>query len=743
MVLLLLTLLSQAQAQAKPRNGCPFAAKSMSGMAGKGMTNKDWWPKYLNLNILRLHSQKSDPMGATFNYKKEFLKLDLDAVKADLFALMKDSKSWWPADYGHYGPLFIRMAWHSAGTYRKGDGRGGGATGNQRLAPLNSWPDNANLDKARLLLWPVKRKYGNKLSWGDLMILAGNCAMESMGLKPIGFAGGRVDVYQPEEDIYWGSEDKWLGDNRYSGDRKLDNPLSAVQMGLIYVNPEGPNGKPDPVASGKDIRETFGRMGMNDEETVALTAGGHSFGKCHGADNASLVGPAPEGAPIEEQSKGWMSKFGSGYGASTITSGLEGAWKPDPIKWDNMYFEVLLNNEWKKTKSPAGAVQWTPVNPPPKHMIVDAHIPGKMEAPMMTTADMALREDPEYAKISRRFLKNPKEFAEAFKRAWFKLTHRDMGPRSRYLGKEVPKEELIWQDPISESTKSVVSKDDISKLEDDIQGSGLTVEELVTTAWASASTYRGSDMRGGANGARIRLEPQIKWRVNNPARLKKVLNVYARIQAKFNTGGKKISIADLIVLGGNVGIRTAAKAAGKNLHIPFTPGRGDATQAQTDVKSFEDLNSPADGFRNYQCRKFSVTPEEILVDKAQLLTLSPPELTVLIGGLRSLNANWDGSKTGILTSRPGVLSNDFFVNLLDNELKWHPIADGVELFEAYDRKTSAAKWRASRVDLVFGHNSELRAIAEVYAADDAQDKFIRDFISAWAKVMELDRFDIK
>lgn len=639
------------------------------------------------------------------------------------------------------------MAWHSAGTYRVGDGRGGGSTGNERIAPLNSWPDNANLDKARMLIWPVKQKYGSKISWGDLMILAGNCALESMGLQPFGFAGGRTDVWEPEEDIYWGSEDTWLGDKRFSGDRALENPLAAVQMGLIYVNPAGPNGNPDPVASGKDIRTTFGRMGMNDEETVALVAGGHSFGKCHGAGDASLVGREPEGAPIQQQSFGWTSKFGKGFAEDTITSGFEGAWKPDPILFDNRYFVVLLGNEWKLTKSPSGNPQWTPVNPPADHMIQDAHIPGKMNAPIMLTADLAMREDPIYGPISQRFLANPDQFADAFARAWFKLTHRDMGPTSRYLGSLVPKEELIWQDPISANTKSVVTEADISALGASIGAAGLSVPELVTTAWASAFTFRGSDMRGGANGARIRLDPQVGWAVNNPTRLNKVLTALTAIQTRFNTAnaaaGKRVSLADLIVLSGNVGIWKAANAAGKNLNIPFSSGRGDATQEQTDVESFGYLQPLADGFRNYQCQKFSVTPEELMVDKAQLLTLTAPEMTVLVGGMRAMNANFDGSDLGILTNRPGVLTNDFFVNLLDVENVWQKIADGVEVFQAKDRTTGAAKWRASRIDLIFGHNSQLRAISEVYASADSQAKFYNDFVKAWAKVMDLDRFDIR
>jgi len=616
----------------------------------------------LNLDILRLHSPKTDPL-VDFDYRSEFLKLDLDSVKADIFILMKDSKDWWPADYGTYGPFFIRMAWHSAGTYRRGDGRGGAATGNQRLAPLNSWPDNASLDKARLLLWPVKQKYGNKLSWGDLMILAGNCAIESMGLKTFGFGGGRVDVYQPEDDIYWGSEDTWLGDKRYTGDRFLENPLSAVQMGLIYVNPGGPNDVPDPMASGIDIRETFARMSMNDEETVALVAGGHTFGKCHGAGDPGLVGREPEGGAIEDLSLGWMSKFGKGCAENAITSGFEGAWTPTPTKWDNTYFEVLLGNEWMLTKSPAGNNQWTPKNCPSEHMVADAHVPGKMHPPMMTTADMALRTDPIYTEISKTFLNDAKKFSDAFARAWFKLTHRDMGPKCRYLGKEVPAEDLIWQDPISQDTCSTITAADVGTLEAKISASGLSVQELVTTAWASASTFRGSDMRGGANGARIRLAPQNQWPVNNPARLNKVLDVLTKIQTSFNaSNGKKVSLADVIVLGGSVGIKKAAQAAGEFVEIPFVPGRGDATQAQTDTESFEDLNFQVCGFRNYEAKKYSVKPEEILLDRAQLLTLTPPELTVLMGGLRAMGATFDGGNTGVFTNRAGTLSQDFFIN---------------------------------------------------------------------------------
>lgn len=720
----------------------------MTKQIASGTTNEDWWPNQLNLKILHQHSQKSDPMEASFDYKKQFQTLDLAAVKKDLLKSMTDSKEWWPADYGHYGPFFIRMAWHSAGTYRKADGRGGGGTGSQRFAPLNSWPDNGNLDKARLLVWPIKQKYGAKLSWADLMILTGNVALESMGLKTFGFAGGRLDIWEPEQDIYWGSEDKWLGDNRYSGDRELENPLAAVQMGLIYVNPEGPNGNPNPVASGKDIRETFSRMAMNDEETVALVAGGHSFGKCHGAGDPSAVGPEPEAAPIELQSMGWMSSFGLGKAGDTITSGLEGAWTPTQLKWDNLFFEVLFENEWELTKSPAGATQWVAKNPRPEHMVVDAHDPTKKHRPMMTTADMALRMDPVYEKISRRFYEDEAQFTDAFSRAWFKLTHRDMGPRSRYLGSEVPKEELIWQDPISATTNSKISDYDVPVLEGGISELGLSDSDLITTAWASASTFRGSDMRGGANGARVRLEPQKNWAVNNRTRLAKVIAALEDLQMRFNrdsAAGTQISLADLIVLGGNVAIKRAAAKAGIYVEIPFYPGRGDSTQAQTDIDSFSDLEPAADGFRNFQCKPFSVSAEELLVDRAQLLTLTAPEMTVLIGGLRALDTNHDGSKLGVLTNRPGILSNDFFVNLLDINTTWTKTsAPGeVDTYSGTDRYTGAQKWTASRVDLIFGSNSQLRAIAEVYGSADATNKLVNDFISAWTKVMRLDRFDLR
>jgi catalase-peroxidase len=684
-------------------------------------------------------------MGKEFNYAEEFKKLDLKAVKQDLYDLMTSSQDWWPADWGHYGPLFIRMAWHSAGTYRMGDGRGGAGSGSQRLAPLNSWPDNVNLDKARRLLWPIKQKYGRRISWADLMILAGNCALESMGFKTFGFAGGRVDVWEPEEDIYWGSEDKWLGDNRYSGDRDLENPLAAVQMGLIYVNPEGPNGNPDPVASAKDVRETFKRMAMNDEETVALIAGGHTFGKCHGAGPATHVGPEPEAAPIEQQGLGWKSSFRSGKGGDTISSGLEGAWKPHPTRWDMGYLKVLFKYEWELVKSPAGANQWLAKDVEEEDMVIDAHDPSKKHRPMMTTADLSLRFDPIYEKIARRYLANPAEFADAFARAWFKLTHRDMGPRSRYLGPEVPAEELIWQDPVPAVDHKLVDADDIAALKARILASGLSVSQLVTTAWASASTFRGSDKRGGANGARIRLAPQKDWEVNQPSRLKEILKILEGIQKDFNSsqdGGKRISLADLIVLTGCAGVEKAAGEAGHKVTVPFYPGRTDATQEQTDVESFAVLEPKADGFRNYLKARYSVTAEELLVDKAQLLTLTAPEMTVLIGGLRVLGANFNQVKHGVFTSRPGALTNDFFVNLLDMGTVWEATADE-NLFEGRDRKTGKLKWTGTRVDLIFGANSQLRAISEVYACNDSQEKFVQDFVAAWNKVMNLDRFDLK
>ncbi len=724
---------------------CPVTGRTKQATAGSGTSNRDWWPNQLNLKILHQHSCLSNPMDKGFNYAEEFKKLDLQAIKKDLYALMTDSQDWWPADYGHYGPLFIRMAWHSAGTYRMGDGRGGAGSGSQRLAPLNSWPDNANLDKARRLLWPIKQKYGNKISWADLMILAGNCALESMGFKTFGFGGGREDVWEPEEDIYWGSEDKWLGDSRYSGDRKLDNPLAAVQMGLIYVNPEGPNGNPDPVASGKDVRETFARMAMDDEETVALVAGGHTFGKAHGAGDAALVGPEPEGASLAEQGLGWKSSFRSGKGGDAITSGIEGAWKPKPTKWDMGYLKVLFKYEWELVKSPAGANQWLAKDVDEDDMVEDAHDPSKKLRPMMTTADMSLRFDPIYEPIARRYLENPEEFADAFARAWFKLTHRDMGPLVRYLGAEVPNEELIWQDPVPAADHAFIDKQDIKDLKAKIMASGLSVSALVSTAWASASTFRGSDKRGGANGARIRLAPQKDWEVNQPARLKTVLQVLEKIQSDFNNtqpGNKRVSLADMIVLGGCAAIEQAAKNAGYDLSVPFAPGRTDATQEQTDVQSFSVLEPAADGFRNYQKAKYSVKAEELLVDKAQLLTLTAPEMTVLIGGMRVLNANYGQSPHGVFTKSPEALTNDFFVNLLDMNTAWKAVSEDEEVFEGRDRATGKLKWTGTRVDLIFGSNSQLRAIAEVYACADAQDKFVHDFVAAWNKVMNADRFDL-
>jgi catalase-peroxidase len=717
----------------------------MGSTAGGGMSSREWWPKQLNLRILHLHSNMSNPMGKAFNYAKEFKKLDIQAVKKDLYALMTDSKDWWPSDYGHYGGLFIRMSWHSAGTYRMGDGRGGGGTGNQRFAPLNSWPDNVNLDKARRLLWPIKQKYGRKISWADLMILAGNCALESMGFKTFGFGGGREDIWEPEEDIYWGSEDKWLGDKRYSGDRDLENPLAAVQMGLIYVNPEGPNGNPDPVASGRDVRETFARMAMNDEETVALVAGGHTFGKCHGAGPASHVGPEPEAAPIEEQGLGWKSSFGSGKGGDTISSGIEGAWKPNPIKWDMGYLKVLFKYEWELVKSPAGAHQWLAKDVDEEDMVVDAHDPSKKHRPMMTTADLSLRFDPIYEPIARRYLQNPEEFADAFARAWFKLTHRDMGPRLRYLGPEVPAEELIWQDPIPAVNHKLIAEKDIAALKGKILASGLSVSQLVSTAWASASTFRGSDKRGGANGARIRLAPQMDWEVNQPKHLARVLKTLGDIRSAFNKtakGGKQVSLADLIVLAGCAGIEQAAKNAGNKITVPFTPGRMDASQKQTDVASFAVLKPAADGFRNYQKTKYAVSAEELLVDRAQLLTLTAPEMTVLIGGMRVLNANFGQSRHGVFTKRPETLTNDFFVNLLDMSTTWKATSEDEDVFEGRDRATGELKWTGTRVDLIFGSNSQLRALAEVYGSADAQTKFVQDFVAAWTKVMNLDRFDL-
>jgi catalase-peroxidase len=724
---------------------CPVTGKTGKAPATRGTSNRDWWPNQLKLNILHQHSDLSNPMGKHFNYAEEFKKLDLAAIKQDLYKLMTDSQEWWPADYGHYGGLLIRMAWHSAGTYRMGDGRGGAGSGTQRLAPVNSWPDNVNLDKARRLLWPVKQKYGSKISWADLMILAGNCALESMGFKTFGFAGGRVDLWEPEEDIYWGAEDKWLGDTRYSGERELENPLAAVQMGLIYVNPEGPSGNPDPVASGVDVRETFARMAMNDEETVALVAGGHTFGKCHGAAPATHVGPEPEAAPIEAQGFGWLSSYGTGKGGDTISSGLEGAWKPRPTRWDMGYLKVLFKYEWELVKSPAGANQWLAKDVEPEDMVVDAHDRTKKHRPMMTTADLSLRYDPIYAPIARRYLANPEEFQAAFARAWFKLTHRDMGPRSRYLGPEVPAEELIWQDPVPAVDHELINEHDIAALKSKILASGLSVAQLVSTAWASASTFRGSDMRGGANGARIRLAPQKDWPVNQPTQLAAVLSTLGKIQAEFNhaqTGGKKVSLADLIVLGGCTGIEQAAKNAGVAASVPFKPGRTDASEEQTDVKSFSVLEPVADGFRNFLKAKYSVPAEELLIDRAQLLTLTAPEMTVLIGGMRVLNANYGGAKHGVFTKRPEALTNDFFVNLLDMDTVWRPTAADDNVFEGRDRATGELKWTGTRVDLVFGSNSQLRAIAEVYASADAHGKFVNDFVAAWNKVMNADRFDL-
>ncbi|MBN9693109.1 MAG: catalase/peroxidase HPI [Verrucomicrobia bacterium] len=719
---------------------CPFH----HGAPG-GTTNRDWWPHQLKVDLLHQHSTKSDPMGESFNYAQEFQSLDLAAVKKDLTALMTDSQDWWPADFGHYGPLFIRMAWHSAGTYRTGDGRGGGGRGQQRFAPLNSWPDNVSLDKARRLLWPIKQKYGRRISWADLMILAGNVALESMGFKTFGFAGGRKDVWEPDQDVYWGKETTWLGDQRYTGDRDLENPLAAVQMGLIYVNPEGPNGNPDPIASARDIRETFARMAMNDEETVALIAGGHTFGKTHGAGPASNVGPEPEAAGLEQQGLGWKNSFGTGKGGDTITSGLEVTWTTTPTKWSNNYFENLFGYDWELTKSPAGAHQWQPKNGGGAGTVPHAHDASKRIAPSMLTTDLALRFDPAYEKISRRFLANPDEFADAFARAWFKLTHRDMGPRARYLGSEVPKEVLIWQDPIPAVDHPLVDAQDIAGLKAKILAAGLSVSELVSTAWASASTFRGSDMRGGANGARIRLAPQKFWEVNQPGQLSKVLSALEGIQAAFNgsqTGGKKVSLADLIVLGGCAGIEQAAKNAGHTLTVPFTPGRMDASQEQTDVASFAVLEPMADGFRNYLKRKYVVSAETLLIDKAQLLTLTAPELTVLVGGLRVLKTNFGGTSHGVFTDRPETLTNDFFVNLLNMNTEWKPVTPEADLFEGRCRKSGELKWTATRVDLIFGSHSVLRALAEVYACQDSSKKFLHDFVAAWNKVMNLDRFDL-
>lgn len=715
---------------------CPVHHGGATSPKSSGTSNRDWWPNQLNLNILHQHDRKSNPMGEAFDYAEEFKKLDYHALKQDLRDLMTNSQDWWPADYGHYGPFFIRMAWHSAGTYRTGDGRGGGGTGTQRFAPLNSWPDNGNLDKARRLLWPIKQKYGNKISWADLLILTGNVAIESMGGKTFGFGGGRADVWHPEEDIYWGAEMEWLGDKRYTGDRELENPLAAVQMGLIYVNPEGPNGKPDPLASGRDIRETFARMGMNDEETVALIAGGHTFGKAHGAGDAALVGPEPEGAPLEAQGLGWISTHGSGKGRDTITSGIEGAWTANPTQWDNGFFELLFGYEWELTKSPAGAHQWVAVNPAENHLAPDAEDSSVRVPTMMTTADMALRIDPTYEKISRRFYNNPEEFADVFARAWFKLTHRDMGPRARYLGPEVPEEVLIWQDPVP-AVDCELTDAEVEKIKVMILDSGLTINELVTTTWASASTFRGSDMRGGANGARIRLAPQKDWEVNQPEQLTKVLTVLESIQ---NHLDKKVSMADLIVLGGSAAVEKAAKDAGFDVTVPFDPGRGDASQEQTDLESFAVLEPIADGFRNYQKKQYSVSSAELLVDKAQLLGLTAPEMTALVGGMRVLGTNFGGTKHGVFTDRVGTLTNDFFVNLLDMGVAWTPIEGDV--FEGRDRKTGEVVRTATSVDLVFGSNSVLRAIVEVYAQDDNKEKFVRDFIAAWVKIMNADRFDL-
>lgn len=723
---------------------CPFTGQTLNRAAGGGRSIREWWPKLLNLNILRQHSELSDPMGKDFNYAEEFKKLDLQAVKKDLHELMTDSQDWWPADFGHYGPFFIRMAWHSAGTYRVGDGRGGGNSGSQRFAPLNSWPDNVNLDKARRLLWPIKQKYGKRISWADLMILTGNVALESMGLKPFGFAGGREDIWEPEQDIYWGSESEWLGDKRYSGDRDLENPLAAVQMGLIYVNPEGPNGNPDPIAAARDIRETFGRMAMNDEETVALIAGGHTFGKTHGqADPSKYVGPEPEVAPLEAQGLGWHSSYKSGSGPDAIGGGPEVTWTTSPTKWSNSFFDILFGYEWELTTSPAGAKQWVAKDAP--DIIPDAFDENKKHKPTMLTTDLSLRYDPIYGKISKRFHENPEEFADAFARAWFKLTHRDMGPKSRYLGPEVPAEDLLWQDPIPALTHELPTEADIAQLKKDILASGLSISELVSTAWASASTYRNSDKRGGANGARVRLAPQKYWEVNKPAQLSKVLDALEKIRKAFNdsqTGNKAISIADMIVLGGCAGIEKAAHNAGHQITVPFAPGRTDATDEQTEVDSIAYLEPAADGFRNYKKKRYTVNAEEMLVDKAQLLSLTAPEMTALVGGMRVLETNWDDSRHGIFTERPGSLTNDFFVNLLDMRTQWTPVSEANDSYEGRDRKTGELKWTATRADLIFGSNAELRALAEVYASSDAKDKFVNDFVAAWNKVMNLDRFDL-
>lgn len=726
-------------------NSQPSSSTNDPGMrsASQGTKNSDWWPNRLDLSVLRQNDTKSDPMGTGFDYREAFNSLEYDSLKADIQKILTESQDWWPADFGNYGPLFIRMAWHSAGTYRTGDGRGGAGEGQQRFAPLNSWPDNGNLDKARRLLWPIKQKYGSKISWADLMILTGNVALESMGFETIGFAGGRADVWEPQSNVYWGKETEWLADQRYSGERELENPLAAVQMGLIYVNPEGPNGNPDPVLAAIDIRETFARMGMNDEETVALIAGGHTLGKTHGAGPATHVGPEPEAAPIEEQGLGWKSDYNSGKGTDAITSGLEVTWTASPVEWSHQFFQILFSTEWELTKSPAGAHQW--IAKDTAAYIPDAFDPNKKHRPTMLTTDLSLRFDPVYEKISRRFMEHPEEFDAAFARAWFKLTHRDMGPKSLYLGPEIPQDDFIWQDPIPAADYEMINADDIAKLKRDIENSGLTTQELVTTAWASASTFRGSDKRGGANGARIRLEPQRNWEVNNPKELDKVLKAYEAIQKKFNKDSKsrKVSIADLIVLGGSVGVEQAIKNAGYSMDVPFTPGRTDATQEQTDVNSIGYLEPIADGFRNYLKGNYTVTTEELLVDKAQLLTLTAPEMTVLVGGMRAIGANYDGSETGVLTSTPGELNNAFFVNLMSMDVAWAPASEDEEIFHAHNRQTGEVTWTASRADLIFGSNSELRALAEVYASDDAKEKFVKDFVDAWVKVMNLDRFDLE
>jgi catalase-peroxidase len=727
------------------QNKCPVMHGGIKHTTFGVRSNRDWWPKQLNLKILHQNSALSNPMARDFNYAEAFKTVDLEALRKDLFDLMTDSQEWWPADYGHYGPFFIRMAWHSAGTYRTGDGRGGAGAGTLRFAPLNSWPDNGNLDKARRLLWPIKQKYGDALSWADLMVFTGNCALESMGFKTFGFSGGREDVFEPEEDIYWGAEDTWLADKRYTGDRELENPLAAVQMGLIYVNPEGPNGKPDPMASARDIRETFARMAMNDEETVALVAGGHTFGKTHGAGDPGLVGPEPEGASIQEQGLGWRNDFGTGKGVHTTTSGLEGAWTPNPIKWDNGYFDMLFGYEWELTKSPAGAAQWTPTDATAGDLVPDAHDPDRRHAPMMATTDIAMRTDPSYLEISRRFHENMDEFADAFARAWFKLTHRDMGPKARYVGAEVPAEDLIWQDPIPTPDHAMIDDADVASLKSTIMATGLSVSELVGAAWASAATYRGSDKRGGANGARLRLTPQREWEVNQPAQLGKVLDALEGVQSTFNaaqSGGKQVSMADLIVLGGAAAIEEAARRAGHDVSVPFTAGRGDAMQDQTDIESFAVLEPMADGFRNYLKSDFVVSAEELLLDKAHLMTLTAPEMTALVGGMRVLNANTDGAQHGVFTDRPESLTNDFFVNLLDMATEWKPVSEAEDVFEGTDRTSGDVKWTGTRVDLIFGSNSQLRALAEVYAGNGAEGHFVSDFVAAWTKVMDLDRFDL-